>query len=111
MVGGGVATPRNDGMQMRAHSSRAERINPCVNAGPHCSTARPTTQPDEGRHIGFHSGLPTGMPTVVYPLGFTTFVTRRDRGLLGFTGFYWVLLGFTGFYWVIPGLNGCCIVV
>ena len=22
-------------------------------------------------------------------------------GVLGFTGFYWVLLGFTGFYWVI----------
>ena len=27
-------------------------------------------------------------------------------GLLGFTGFYWVLLGFTGFYWVLLGFTG-----
>ena len=27
-------------------------------------------------------------------------------GLLGYTGFYWVLLGFTGFYWVLLGFTG-----
>ena len=38
----------------------------------------------------------SGHTTTVFCLFFFWY---PNEGLIGFTGFYWVLLGFTGFYW------------